>query len=60
MWLEKKTHKTSFICCLQAPTVNHNKSIEAANIYSLYTQKIAILVNNSHIKIVFYTICICT
>lgn len=57
---KKKHIKTSFICCLQASTVNHNKSIGAANIYSLNTQMIAILVNNSHIKIVFYTICICT
>ena len=52
--------KSSFLCCLQAPAVNHNKSIGAVNIYSLNTQMIAILVNNSHIKIVFYTICICT
>lgn len=54
-----KQIQTSFICCLQSPTVNHNKSIGAANIYSLNTQMIAILVNNSHIKIVFYIICIC-
>lgn len=57
MW-KKKTHiQTSFICSLQAPTVNHNKSIGAANVYSLNTQMIAIVVNNSHIKIVFYAIC---
>lgn len=52
----KKHIESSFLCCLQAPTVNHNKSIGAVNIYSLNTQMIAIVVNNSHIKIVFYTI----
>lgn len=55
-----KTHiQTSFICSLQAPTANHYKSIGAANIYTLNTQMIAILVNNSHIKIACFTICIC-
>lgn len=57
-WNVEEENPYTNICSLQAPTVNHNKSIGVANVYSLNTQMIAIVVNNSCIKIVFYAICI--